>query len=178
MRKRLISVLPVCVLIAGGGAGVAMAMTPSLASKPTVKTAKTTKYGIVLVATNGHMLYRFTPDRKRVSTCKGACLGYWPKLLVKTGVKPSAGSGVTASMLGTINAGHGMAQVTYGGYPLYYYAGDTKAGQTNGEGVLKTWYVVNTKGALVKKPVSTTTTTNTTTTTTTTSTGSGGGGWG
>ena len=46
-----------------------------------------------------------------------------------------------------------MRQVTYGGWPLYYFAGDKAAGQVNGQGFEKTWYVVNTKGALVKHAV-------------------------
>jgi hypothetical protein len=58
---------------------------------------------------------------------------------------------------------------------LYTYVGDTKAGQVKGEGTDKTWYVVNTKGALVKKAVATTT--NSTTTTPTTTAG-GGSTWG
>ncbi|MGH2999185.1 MAG: hypothetical protein ACRDNM_07775, partial [Gaiellaceae bacterium] len=38
-------------------------------------------------------------------------------------------------------------------YPLYTFAGDSKAGQVAGQGFDKQWYVVNTKGALVKAAV-------------------------
>ena len=172
MRRQMIRLLPVFVLVACGGVGVAMAAgAATTAGAATVKTAGT-KYGTVLVAANGRTLYRYTPDHKGVSTCTGVCLTYWPKLLVKSGVKPTAAGGAAASMLGTIKAAHGMAQVTYGGYPLYFFAGDKKAGNCNGEGTEKTWYVVNTKGALVKNPVKTTSKS------TTTSSSSGGGGWG
>jgi hypothetical protein len=41
--------------------------------------------------------------------------------------------------------------VTYAGYPLYHYKSDSKAGEFEGQGVDSTWYVVNAKGALVKK---------------------------
>ena len=47
----------------------------------------------------------------------------------------------------------GAEQVTYAGFPLYYYAGDKKPGQANGQGFEKTWYVVNATGALVKHAV-------------------------
>ena len=73
--------------------------------------------------------------------------------MVKGNAKPTAGSGASASLLGTIKHGKGL-QVTYAGYPLYNYVGDTKAGTINGEGKDKTWYVVDTKGQLVKKAVS------------------------
>jgi hypothetical protein len=57
---------------------------------------------------------------------------------------------VNVALLGTIKAAHGMSQVTYAGFPLYVFAGDKAAGQTNGQGFQSQWYVVNTKGALVK----------------------------
>jgi hypothetical protein len=39
------------------------------------------------------------------------------------------------SMLGTISRSDGTKQVTYAGHPLYFYAGDSAAGQTNGQGI-------------------------------------------
>ena len=74
-------------------------------------------------------------------------------------VKPPAASANTATgaaLLGTIKAAHGMRQVTYAGFPLYLFAGDTAAGQIKGQGFQSQWYVVNTKGALVKHAVTTT----------------------
>ncbi|WP_311676569.1 hypothetical protein [Pedobacter cryoconitis] len=32
-------------------------------------------------------------------------------------------------------------QTTYKGWPLYYYSGDSKKGDINGDGILKTWFV-------------------------------------
>ena len=55
---------------------------------------------------------------------------------------PVAGAGVTASMLGTITLSNGTTQVTYNGWPLYYYKLDAVAGDTKGEGVLSNWYVI------------------------------------
>ncbi len=57
----------------------------------------------------------------------------WPPLLT-TGA-PTAGSGVTASMLGTTKRTDGTTQVTYNGWPLYYYVSDKAAGDTTGENV-------------------------------------------
>lgn len=147
--------LPVA-LIAAIGAGAAMAATSATRSSAVaVKAVDSAKFGMVLVGSNGHTLYRYTPDSKGVNRCTSvpACAKYWPRLLVKSSVKPAAGTGVKASLLGTIKATGTMRQVTYGGFPLYTFTGDTKAGQVNGEGFLKTWYVVNTNGALVKHAV-------------------------
>ncbi len=147
--------LPV-VVIAALGAGGAMAATSAMnASAASVKTVHNAKFGTVLVAANGRTLYRYTVDSKGVNRCtsNATCAKYWPRLLIKAGAKPVAGTGVKASLLGTIKAKGGMLQVTYAGYPLYTFAGDSKAGQVAGQGFDKQWYVVNTKGALVKAAV-------------------------
>jgi len=154
MRSRAIRWILPLLLVLVAGVGVAMAATASMSSNGTVKTAHSSKYGTILVASNGMTLYRYTPDKKNVSTCSGACAAYWPPLVLKAGAKPTAGSGATASLLGTTKRSNGAMQVTYAGWPLYYYAGDKKIAQTNGQGFEKTWYVVGTTGALVKSAVS------------------------
>jgi predicted lipoprotein with Yx(FWY)xxD motif len=148
--------LPVAV-IAAIGAGAAMAATSATTSSaPTVKAVTNAKYGTVLVSASGRTLYRYTLDSKGVNRCTSValCNKYWPALLIKASAKPMVGSGLSASLIGTIKAkAAGMMQVTYAGFPLYTFAGDSKAGQTNGEGFEKQWFVVNTKGALVKSAV-------------------------
>lgn len=147
--------LPVAVIAAVGAGGAMAASSAMHSTAASVKVADNPKFGKVLVASNGKTLYRYTVDSKGVNRCTGdpTCAKYWPQLLVKSGVKPVAGTGVNASLLGTIKAKSGMRQVTYAGFPLYFFAGDSKAGQTSGQGFDKTWYVVNTKGALVKAAV-------------------------
>ena len=91
----------------------------------------------------GRALYLWTPDTKTKSMCSGACASAWPPLTVKGA--PTAGTGATANDLGTINRSDGTKQVTYAGHPLYYFAGDKAAGQTNGEGSNgfgAPWYLV------------------------------------
>lgn len=156
MRGRIRWVLPVA-LVAAIGAGAAMAATAAVhSSAASVKVADNAKFGRMLVGPNGRTLYRYTVDSKGVNRCTKVpiCAKYWPQLLVKAGAKPTAGAGVKASLLGTIKAAHGKAQVTYAGFPLYYFAGDKAAGATSGQGFQSQWYVVNTKGALVKHAVS------------------------
>ena len=151
MRSRMIRWALPLVLVAFVGVGAAMAATTSKqAGRATVQTSASGKYGTVLVAANGMTLYRYTPDKKGKSVCNGACATYWPPLLLKGAAKETAGSGASAGLLGKTTRTNGAAQVTYAGYPLYFYAGDKKPGDVNGEGFDNTWYVVSAKGALVK----------------------------
>jgi predicted lipoprotein with Yx(FWY)xxD motif len=155
MRIRMIRWLLPLMGVAALGAGAAMAASAAAHTSKagTVNLAKTAKYGMVLVSSSGRTLYRYTPDSKgKSSTCSGTCASYWPAYVLKGTAKPTAGSGASSSLLGTVKRGKSL-QVTYAGYPLYFYVGDTKAGAIKGEGTDKTWYVVNAKGALVKKAI-------------------------
>lgn len=108
------------------------------------------KFGKILVDSAGRTLYALTAGSKKDLTCSGACTGLWPPLLT-TG-KPRAAKGVDRKLLGTVKRGH-AEQVTYHGWPLYTYAGDTRAGQTLGEGIKSfggTWLLVGMHGGPVK----------------------------
>jgi hypothetical protein len=71
-------------------------------------------------------------------------------LLVKAGAKPVAGSGIAAAKLGVVKRPDGKLQVTYGGFGLYVYAGDKKAGDANGEQLQNSWYAVSPAAKIVK----------------------------
>ena len=101
--------------------------------------------GSFLTDSKGMTLYLFTSDTPGTSTCYDSCASYWPPLL-STRV-PLAGTGVDAAMLGSINRTDGTTQVTYNSWPLYYYSKDVKAGDTTGEGVQGTWYVITPSGS-------------------------------
>jgi predicted lipoprotein with Yx(FWY)xxD motif len=120
------------------------------ASNAMVDLAKT-GVGDVLTGPSGRTLYLFEKDTSPKSTCSGECANDWPPLMASG--KPAAGSGVKAPMLGTSKRSDGKEQVTYNGHPLYYYEGDTKAGQTAGQGVDAfgaEWYVVGANGSKVE----------------------------
>ena len=123
----------------------------------------TTKLGPILVNARGHTLYMFAKDRNGKSSCSGSCAKFWPPSLQRG--KPTAGSGVKASLLGTTKRSNGSLQLTYNKHPLYTFVLDKKAGQTNGEDQLAfgaRWYAVSGKGTAVVKasppPTNTTTT--------------------
>ena len=89
--------------------------------------------GTYLTNGSGRTLYMFAADHGNTSSCSGACTTAWPPLV--TSGSPHASGKAQASKLGTISRGSGVHQVKYGGHPLYFFAGDSKPGQTNGQGL-------------------------------------------
>ena len=71
------------------------------------------------------------------SKCDEACQDAWPPVLAHNS-QPTAGAGVEASRIGTLER-EGRIHVTYGGQPLYRYAGDAGANRTAGAGVEDQW---------------------------------------
>jgi predicted lipoprotein with Yx(FWY)xxD motif len=134
--------------IYGGGDGPA-----STGGGPTgvaTVTAASTKLGMVLVDGSGRTLYLFEKDQPDQSACSGACAAAWP--VDNSSGTPKAGSGVKASLLGTIKRSDNTTQVTYNHHPLYYYSGDSGAGQQNGQGLNAfgaAWFVVAPAGGKV-----------------------------
>ena len=86
--------------------------------------------GTILVDGEGLTLYLFMPDAQGPSTCEGDCLAAWPALVGPA----TAGEGVDESLLATATrADDGSEQVTYNGWPLYYFAQDSAPGDVNGQ---------------------------------------------
>ncbi len=125
---------------AGGGAS----STPN-GDALTVGTASSADVGVFLTGPDGRTLYVLTTDGQDRTTCTGTCAAQWPPLTVSSGAGPAAGAGVTGQ-LGTFARPDGTVQVTYLGMPLYYYAGDTKAGDTAGQGIGGVWFVASVAG--------------------------------
>lgn len=108
--------------------------------------------GTYLTDGAGRTLYLFAADHDGKSTCTGSCAAVWPPLIT-TG-KPTAGGKAKPGKLGTVKRKDGSKQVTYAGHPLYRYAGDTSAGQANGEGLNSygaRWWVVSPAGKPIKQ---------------------------
>jgi predicted lipoprotein with Yx(FWY)xxD motif len=102
--------------------------------------------GDVLVDADGRTHYAFTKDQGDQSACSGECAANWPAL---TGTA-TAGTGAEAGLLSSAMQTSGSSQVTYGGKPLYYFAGDAKPGDVKGQGVGDVWFAVAADGELVK----------------------------
>jgi predicted lipoprotein with Yx(FWY)xxD motif len=104
--------------------------------------------GTILTDADGRTLYVFLSDSEGESTCYQDCAQSWPAL--ETEGDPVAGEGVEASLLGTAERTDGALQVTYGGSPLYYFADDAEAGETNGQGIGDVWFVISPEGEPVR----------------------------
>lgn len=135
---------------AGGGYGPAS----SAASAPAEADATTlalkmadSSLGSILVDGKGMTLYLFTKDSANTSACTGQCLAAWPPLLGK----PTEGSGVDDSKLGSFQRADGSTQASYNGWPLYYWKGDAKAGDVTGQNVSGVWLVLDRDGDPIKK---------------------------
>lgn len=88
--------------------------------------------GSILVNPAGLTVYKFSADSATMSACNGACATAWPPITVPAGSTPKGGSGVGGTFA-TITRSDGSLQVTYDGSPLYTFAGDSAAGDTNGQ---------------------------------------------
>ena len=115
-----------------------------------VNLGKTDALGSFLVDDKGMTLYLFTKDTPNTTTCYDKCATAWPPLLT-TG-NPVAGEGVDASKFGTTKRTDGTDQVTYNGWPLYYYAKDKASGDVVGQNVGNVWFVVSPAGDKVATP--------------------------
>ncbi len=97
--------------------------------------------GSYLTGAAGRTLYASRWDPENGSTCNLACAETWPPLVPGAGETVVAGDRVTGA-LATFARADGARQVSYRGRPLYYYSGDQKAGDTNGDGNGSVWSVV------------------------------------
>lgn len=98
--------------------------------------------GDILVDGDGITLYMFIPDEQGPSVCNDDCAGNWPPLTSDA----AAGDGLDASLLSSAVRDDGAEQVTYDGWPLYYFGGDAAAGDVNGQGVGDVWFVISPTG--------------------------------
>ena len=139
------------------GATQTSAGAPAAAAGVTVGSTNDPSLGGFLTGQNGMTLYVLTKDSADTSTCSGTCATNWPPLSAAAGAAITGPAGATAPFA-TITRSDGIVQVTYNHMPLYYYAGDSKAGDTAGQGKNGTWFVAPLSGSLTKAPAATSTT--------------------
>jgi len=128
-----------------GPAALPLAAMASAGSSSTTLTAATVgRFGSVLGNSKGHSLYLLEKHGKPVACTSPACVSSWPPLLVAEGSRVTWGHGVKGHV-GTVARGSRL-QVTYNGWPVYTFAGDSGPRQANGEGLSNfggTWYLLH-----------------------------------
>lgn len=107
--------------------------------------------GRYLVDGEGRSLYVLEGDRADSTRCTVECLGQWPPVL--TSGAPTAAEGVDSAKLETTARDNGQ-QVTYAGWPLYYYVGDEDPASTSGHHMRDRWgewYLLSPGGEMIQR---------------------------
>jgi predicted lipoprotein with Yx(FWY)xxD motif len=108
--------------------------SPSSAPSPAGSTtlAEVTLLGSAgFTNTNGRTVYVLSDDTTTSLACTvgAGCTGVWPP------IAPPAGVALSTGFTSFTRPDNGMTQLAYNGHPLYEYAGDSAAGQANGNGL-------------------------------------------
>jgi predicted lipoprotein with Yx(FWY)xxD motif len=120
---------------------------PAAMTSITIGSTADPTLGAYLTGQGGMTLYVLTLDTPDTSTCAGTCATNWPPLTVAAGAAVTGPSGAVGTFA-TIVRSDGTVQLTYDHMPLYYYSGDSKAGDTNGQGKNGTWFVAPLSGSI------------------------------
>ena len=123
------------------------AAAPAAPAAVTIASTNDPTLGAFLTGQNGMTLYVLTKDCADMSTCTGTCATNWPPLTVSAAAAITGPAGATGTFA-TLTRADGTMQVSYNHMPLYYYAGDSSAGDTLGQGKNGTWFVAPLSGSL------------------------------
>ncbi|WP_433017899.1 COG4315 family predicted lipoprotein [Kribbella sp. CA-294648] len=108
-----------------------------------------------IVTVNGKTAYRFEEDDDNPTkvNCHGDCPITWPPVVVD-GAEVTSLPGIDRGLVGTVKRPDGHLQVTYNGWPLYWFFKDKTPSDANGEGLGKNWSTIKADGKPVfkKKP--------------------------
>ncbi len=151
MRTKQIRVTAAGVALAGL-VGLGLLAAPSSAAVPraaSVQLASVTASGFGAVLSDGAhggTLYVLSDERATSLRCTGACLHTWHPLLVATATKSVPKTSAVKGKVGFVTRSATTKQVTFNGFPLYTYVGDTtataiKGAALTGEG--GRWYLVH-----------------------------------
>ncbi|WP_127716334.1 hypothetical protein [Halobacteriovorax sp. HLS] len=89
----------------------------------------------ILTDSNGMTLYTFDVNSENQSNCHGACLVTWPAFTTEHETLPTP--------FGVHLRDNGELQVTLNGEPLYFFIGDKKIGDINGDNIGQVWHIIN-----------------------------------
>jgi len=164
MRKRRFSIaLPAVfvglvvalalVAVAGSGSGQQQHSQQEADGPARVAVGSRQPYGSYLADGDGRALYLFLADQgQEGSACYDRCAEAWPPLLTD-GDPEATDPALDASKLGTITREDGSRQVTYAGWPLYYYAPDAGTGEIKGQDIAgfgAEWYLLDPQGKRIE----------------------------
>jgi predicted lipoprotein with Yx(FWY)xxD motif len=159
-------------------AAVTMVSVASASSgpNPPLNKANAGGYSGILVSSTHRSLYVLSVESGGHIRCRAACLSFWPPMIVKSSVTTvKIGNGVKGK-IGFVRRSATTKQVTFNGFPVYWFSGDSGPNQVNGQGISLDggmWSLVHAGSSSARstrvKTIHTQTTTTTTPATTTTS---------
>ncbi|MFC4038244.1 hypothetical protein ACFO1B_07400 [Dactylosporangium siamense] len=127
-------------------AAAATSAAPSAAANVAgVKVHEDATLGKVVTDWKGWTLYRFEKDTPKPpkSNCEADCLAKWPYVPYVENMKIE---GVDQKLIGKVTRSDGSLQLTINSWPAYRFAGDTKVGETKGQGVGGVWFAFTPEG--------------------------------
>lgn len=89
----------------------------------------------VMASKEGKTLYTFDKDTAGQSNCNGGCAAAWPPFMV-------ANAALAGGDFSIVKRDDGASQWAFKGKPLYFFAGDAKAGDVNGDRQGGVWHVL------------------------------------
>ena len=89
----------------------------------------------VMASKEGKTLYTFDKDAAGKSNCNGGCAAVWPPFMV-------ANPALAGGDFSIVKRDDGASQWAFKGMPLYFFAGDAKAGDVNGDKQGGVWHVI------------------------------------
>jgi predicted lipoprotein with Yx(FWY)xxD motif len=107
-----------------------------------------TELGQLLADANGRTLYGLTKDSDGTPTCVDGCATAWPPVVVDGSLDLS--SLPSSASFSIVDRPDGTKQLKAGTWPLYYFSGDSAAGEANGQGSGDVWFVVAADATLIK----------------------------
>jgi len=121
---------------------------PTVEVKKEISLSTSATLGTYLSDKDGRSLYFFATDANGQASCTGGCEAVWPAFNVDNLTADKLSAGLTLSDFGTITTASAKKQLTYKGWPLYYYAPSVNgantlesAGKTTGDGVGGVWFI-------------------------------------
>jgi predicted lipoprotein with Yx(FWY)xxD motif len=109
---------------------------------PVVQVRYDPALGHFLTGPNGMTLYVFSNDAPGTSNCYNNCATNWPPVLIEA-AQPVVAPLAVPGAFGITERTDGGRQLTYNGWPLYYWVRDQNVGDTTGQEVGGVWWVAN-----------------------------------
>ncbi|MFJ5547657.1 SCO0930 family lipoprotein [Streptomyces sp. NPDC093225] len=103
------------------------------------------RFGNLVAEASGMTLYRFDKDSAWPMKigCVGACVNTWKPAKPVDAEKVS---GIAKKLIGSVKRPDGTMQLTINCWPVYWFTGDKKPGDTNGHGKQGLWFAITDTG--------------------------------